>query len=173
MSSSSSSELELEIFQYIDGHQSDFIKVGTNYIAVKWRVRDGCPGGLCSMCQVGVCHWGNEQGSRSGRRCATGASQSKAARGRSVLGTLRVEEGLAWTSTNPTAVGILWVWAARGSAEVPKCTCVGEASQTGRPRTCFTSELIFVGLLLTRRGVSVPCWLVLSFLSMACEEAET
>lgn len=69
------------------------------------------------MCQVGVCHWGNEQGSRSGRMCATGASQSKAARGRSVLGTLQVEEGLAWTSTNPMAVGILWVWAERGSAE--------------------------------------------------------
>lgn len=89
-----------------------------------------------------------------------------------MLGTLQVEEGLAWTATNPMAVGILGVWAARGSTE-PKCTCVGEASQTGCSRTCFTSELICVGLLLTRRGVLVPCWLVLSFLSVACEEAET
>lgn len=59
------------------------------------------------MCQMSGCHIGNEQVSRSGIRCATCASQSKAARGQFVLGTLRVEDGFAWTSRNWMAAGIL------------------------------------------------------------------
>jgi len=45
------------------------------------------------------------------------ASQRKAARGQSVLGTLRLEEGFTWTSPDQVPAGILRVSAERGSAE--------------------------------------------------------
>lgn len=127
---------------------------------MKWWTQSWCPRGLGSSGRSSACHKGNGQRSRSGIRSAICTSHGKAVRGR-LLGTPGVKEGLAWTPTKETVVGILWVCSERGSTK-PKCTCMGHAIQIGcLPPVCFRTDFCRFALY---KGWSISPMLVFAFI---------